>query len=184
MSQGTGTPGESYTPEAGSSPGSLSAAAPLSFDERRTWRLLRESCVGAANATKQKHLAFTLGISVRYLQDILKRLTEEHGKPIASSCREPMGTFVPETENEVNRYVQQLRSRALSDFKRIAALNRAAAHELLRQQRLEFGDSRAALRVAEAICASCGEPFEPSRSTQIYCSPECRFDAARARGSI
>lgn len=157
------------------------AARVLTSEERQVWDLIPR---GRANAVKQKRLAAQLFISTRTLQHVLKDLTEIHGLPIASACSPPMGVFIPETEAEIDAFVAQLRSRALSCFKRMSALNRAAASALIREQQIEIGFPEPPLRVAEAVCGQCHEPFKPSRSTQMYCGSECRYAAARQRGSI
>ena len=166
---------------AGEWAGAVPPGEPLAGQLLRVWLSVPS---GRARAIKQKYLAAQLDMSTRTLQQYLKDLTEVRGLPIASACSPPYGVFVPETPAEVDAFVAQLRSRALSCFKRIAALSRAAGVALLREQQLEIGFPEPSLPVAGAICCQCGKEFAPSRSTQIYCTSACRFDAARERGSI
>lgn len=179
-SLGANAPGGD-TPARGTEQPSSEPRPALTSEERRVWELIP---VGRANAIKQKRLAFECEISTRSLQHVLKDLTELRGLPIASACSNPMGVFIPETSEEVDAFVAQLRSRALSCFKRMNALNRAAASALLREQQMEIGFPEPRLRVARVICPQCGKPFLPSRSTQMYCGSDCRYAAARERGSI
>lgn len=155
-----------------------------SGDASRRSSLFRAIPRGRRNAIPQAELAAELGISTRSLQQSIKRSIELEGWPVASACSPPYGVFVPESPDELEAAVDQLRNRAVSLCRRIAALNHAAAETLLCDQQEEIGAPGPNLRVGEAVCPVCREAFRPKRSTQVYCRPECRYRAAKLRGSI
>lgn len=104
-----------------------SAPAGLSAEER-VWEALQDHR-GADSAITQELLAEICDMPLRRLQKVLKILTEENGRPIAASCRPPYGVFIPETPEEAEPYINQLRARGLSVYRRIKALDRAIARE-------------------------------------------------------
>ena len=159
----------------------------LTGTERRVMEQLHRH-VGRANAITQARLAFLSGLSgkdpVRKLQIILKRLAEEEGIPIASACGLPAGTFLVDDPAEANEYIANLRSRAMSCFCRIKALNSSVARELAQalQAELPLPDTgepeKNRARFADSPpgkCLWCGETFVRWRHDRLFCSTECRM---------
>lgn len=174
----------------------------LTFDEARTWDLLKRTCMGPDNATKQKHLAARLRMSTRLLQDILKDLTEIHGKPIAASCRPPYGVFVVTEPEQAEDYVAQLKARALSCLRRVSALEHISLRASMRNlfvQASQDGPSESQTKSPvptrvnrvqsgtvnrSLVCEYCGQWFLAApgyKHLTSYCSAECRYRAANER---
>lgn len=92
--------------------------------------LARTLGVGRRNAIKQADLADRLNTGTRRIQEALLSLTEKTGLEIVSPCTPPYGTFIAETEEELEEYLQQQESRARSGFYRVALLRRNRAQAL------------------------------------------------------
>ncbi len=157
-----------------SHPCSSSVAAPplrwLTSEERRIYEQIPR---GHENAIKQKYLAATCGISTRWLQRVLKILAETRGLMVASSCGKRSGVFIPVTEKEVHRYMDQLRSRGVSCFVRKAAIERAARRGLLGdvgQAVLDFDAVASRARNETATCWLCWEPLTGRQ--ERFCSED------------
>ncbi len=162
------------------SPPSVAASSGLTSEELKVWRLIPH---GHANAIKQKYLAAQCGMSTRVLQRILKRLTEDHGLPIVSSCSPPYGVFIPATAEEVDAFVGQLASRALSCQRRIVAVKASAGQELADAMQAVL-PLRPAGRPEEPCtvrsraprrCLTCRTEFPAWRKDRKFCSDKCRM---------
>lgn len=152
----------------------------LTSEERRVWELIPH---GRARAIKQSLLADAVGLSTRTLQHVLKDLTEVHGLPVASACSKPMGVFIPETEAEVDAFIEQLTSRALSCFRRIKALKVSAAMSLATELQTSL-PLRDAIEPEEPCtvrsraprrCLTCSAKFPAWRKDRKFCSDKCRM---------
>ncbi len=161
----------------------------MSAREALVWSVLSRNHRGRQGAIKQRQLAARCGLSTRKLQHVLKSLTERHHKPIASSCREPFGVFVPVTERERQRYIGQLRARATSCFKRLSAVSEAAARQTHRQVQQELWERADSLNTrvggasgVQRVClCGCGQSFVPNRGDQLYVDALHRYAAANRR---
>lgn len=119
--------------------------AALDRDQRIVYRMLTGHGVGLANAIKQRDLALMCWPDkarpdTRYLQIVLKELTEEHGVAIGTSCREPMGVYLIECREELDLYTKNLFARALSGLRRYSTLKKVHGDELAGQIRLAMGE--------------------------------------------
>jgi hypothetical protein len=91
---------------------------------------------GAARAVKESVLADDLnlgGRSTRHLQQLIEHLIVVQKKPIASSCRKPMGVFVAQTSEEKAAYANQLRGRIIGLARRMRAFSDAPLDETFKQ---------------------------------------------------
>ena len=111
----------------------------LTSEEAKVFALLKFH-VGGARALKVEIAAHAAGVSQREIRDILKHLTEKHGLAIASSVEPPYGVYLVETAEELERYCEQLKGRALSALRRMAILRKQHLGELLGQMKLEMSN--------------------------------------------
>jgi hypothetical protein len=94
---------------------------------------------GLRNAISVPSMAAQLGVSTRTAQDIKKRLVEQHGISIGSSCGKQHGWYLPETQSEVEATMKQYRNRVRSLCVLIAKTTAAAnLSGVMRQLALEF----------------------------------------------
>jgi hypothetical protein len=109
----------------------------LSADERAVYAALLDH-VGLARAIKQRDLAARVWPrpTTRRLQLVLKSLTEDHGVAIGTSCREPMGVYLIECEEDLKLYTKNLFARAMSGLRRYSRLTNVHGAELAGQVRL------------------------------------------------
>lgn len=84
--------------------------------------------IGAAAAVRQDVLADSCGISTRKLQDVTLDLNRR-GVPVVSSCVEPFGVFLADSDEELAAYDRQLRARLVGN-----ALRRGYVRRMLRQR--------------------------------------------------
>ena len=63
----------------------------------------------------------------RQVQDVVKRLREEHGQPILSSAGKPAGYYMAETTEEVEQCVAEHRRKAIHTLTMLRALRRHLA---------------------------------------------------------
>lgn len=107
---------------------------PLEF---RAWRLLRER-VGRMQAIRVPDLARLLSdrwndpagyrpVTARQVQDIVKRLREQHGCPILSSASRPPGYWWAETPEELEACIREQKRKAISTLICLRALRRHRA---------------------------------------------------------
>ena len=111
--------------------------------EARVLALLRVRR-GRAQAIKVEDLATLvgaggsgLGTGGRQVQDVVKRLREQHGVPICSAAGRPAGYYMAATADELEACYREHRSKALSTLKAMAAIKRVGLAELLGQLALE-----------------------------------------------
>ena len=88
---------------------------------------------GRDNAVSMKALADTLAVSTRDVQHLVKHLIEEHGKLIASATGRNHGYYYPDSAEEYQAAVDQLRHRIISLAARIRVLDRRAFEEIFGQ---------------------------------------------------
>lgn len=99
------------------------------------WDYLQRHARGRDRAVPQAELARILACNDRMLQNALLWLLEEQNRLVCSSCKPPMGVFVPVTLDEKTAYREQLRARLIGAARRIALVRQAplwpapAAHQ-------------------------------------------------------
>lgn len=161
---------------AGAAPGSSSSLSP---DAAAVLDAIIDA--DAEHPVKQDRIAERTGLSVRTVQDALKRLREDHGIPAVSRCRPPYGCFIAQSPSEAREYVQQLRARITSLYKSIKAVDAAAAREWLAEQQADLplrdGDDLRARSDGggKRACLWCDETFKPLRDDHRFCSDDCRM---------
>ena len=127
---------------------------------------------GEAKARPQATLAKLCGWfrpngdpDTRTVQHILKKLRETHGVLVASSCREPMGTYIIDEPKELDAYKRQLFSRVRETIDTIRRTDEGWRAELYDEL---FGS-----------CKNCGATIDKERD---YCGDSCRNEFhSRAR---
>lgn len=119
-------------------------------------------------------------------------ITDKTGQMVCARWSPPAraGMWLPANEAEEDEYIQRCLGRAYKTIARFRTLDRdrrvRIAQEI--QGLLDLGGQdrlqSKPLRVGDPICPQCTMAYERRRKGQIYCTPGCRFDAARDRGSI
>lgn len=104
--------------------------------ETRILDLLRKR-KGHKLAIRAKTIATLLGVSEREVRDAIKTLIEQYNHPIASTVEPPYGFFIPASQEEIEQYAQNLKSRIKSIAVRLRAFEANTAHRVLEQ--LELG---------------------------------------------
>ncbi len=99
------------------------------------WGHLYSFCRSAKNAQTQGQLAIRLGHGVRSIRKMTGQLADL-GYPVASSCEEPYGVFIPVTRAEQERYKAQLKSRIVKLAKRLRAFGLALTDEEIEQLKM------------------------------------------------
>ena len=101
----------------------------------------------------------------RKVQKVLRSLRKRHGIVWASSCREPMGTYIIDDPRELEAYKRQLFSRARETIDTIRRTDEGWRAELYDEL---FGS-----------CKNCGATIDKERD---YCGDSCRNEFhSRAR---
>ena len=77
------------------------------------------------NPIKDGQIAFELGLTIRQVADICKHLIEDYNIPIGAAKEYPMGRFIIDTREELDRYLTTLWATERSIRDRISALQRA-----------------------------------------------------------
>ncbi|MDP1860248.1 MAG: hypothetical protein Q8K82_16340 [Gemmatimonadaceae bacterium] len=93
---------------------------------------------GRGRAVGLEIVACVTGMSERLVQQIVARLIEQHGMPIGSAVKKPMGYFLIETEEELAESLSQLVHRLTALARRIAALKHSTMPIVLQQLALEI----------------------------------------------
>lgn len=97
--------------------------------EDRVMRALRNMrAIGAARAVTQAALASACGTNTRHLQEATLELNRR-GVAVLSSCVEPFGVFIAETDAEIAAYDRQLRARLIGN-----AMRRGYVRRILRDR--------------------------------------------------
>lgn len=109
----------------------------LSPDERLVLMELQRHR-GRGRAVGLEIVAGVTGMSERLVQQIVARLIEQHGMPIGSAVKKPMGYFLIETEEELAESLSQLVHRLTALARRIAALKHSTMPIVLQQLALEI----------------------------------------------
>jgi hypothetical protein len=86
---------------------------------------------GAGSARKVSEIAAAAGVPSRRVQEILHRLLHERGLPIGTSMTEPFGNYLIDTAEELERTVELLRRRGISNLARAAALSHMSVRRYL-----------------------------------------------------
>lgn len=102
----------------------------------KLWQFLDKNCRGMENAKKQSDIADIIGISVREVPKLTSVLTGEFGRPVASTMHRPYGIYIPETREEREEYITQLKSRIKALFRRLKAFSNATPGEIVGQMDL------------------------------------------------
>lgn len=110
---------------------------PLSSDELAVFAEVRRHR-GRARAVGLEIVAGLTGLSERKVQELVARLIEQHGVPIGSAVKHPMGYFLIETEEELAESLSQLVHRITALARRIAALKHSTLPIVLRQLALDL----------------------------------------------
>jgi len=108
---------------------------PLDNDEVRVLGIV-QTHRGKNAAIKGEEIARILGLDVRYVRDIIKRLVEDHHYRIGAlpDC----GYFMIQTAREAIEVCENLKHRAMSILKRMSVLKKVHLKELLGQLSLEI----------------------------------------------
>ena len=77
------------------------------------------------NPIKDGQIAFELGLTIRQVADICKHLIEDYNIPVGAAKEHPMGRFIIDTREELDRYITTLGATERSIRDRIRALQRA-----------------------------------------------------------
>lgn len=93
---------------------------------------------GRASAIGLDSVAGIAGISERTAQHVIAHLIEDHGQPIGSAVKKPMGYFLIETEEELAESLSQLVHRITALARRCAALKQSTTPLILKQLALEI----------------------------------------------
>ena len=122
--------------------GASSSLAPattsaLSADEGAVLAELRRHR-GRGRAVGLDLLAIVTDLSERHVQQVVASLIEDHGLPIGSAVKKPMGYFLIETDEELAESLSQLTHRITALARRIAALKRSTLPLVLQQLALEL----------------------------------------------
>jgi hypothetical protein len=115
----------------------LAPATTLSPDEYTVLAELRRHR-GRARAIGLDTIAILTDLSERHVQQVVAALIEDHGLPIGSAVKKPMGYFLIETEEELAESLSQLVHRLTALARRIAALKRSTLPLVLQQLALEL----------------------------------------------
>ena len=113
------------------------ATTGLTSDERAVLAELQRHR-GRARAIGLDTIAIASGLSERHVQQVVAMLIEQHGWPIGSAVKQPMGYFLIETDEELAESVSQLAHRLTALARRIAALKRSTTPLVLQQMALEM----------------------------------------------
>jgi hypothetical protein len=103
------------------------------------WTYLDRNHRGHEQAITEKLLAQAHGLNPRVLQEILEHLIVRQERPIASSCRPPMGVFVAQTAEEKAQYALQLENRIIGLARRRRAFTKAPLVKTFFQERIFDG---------------------------------------------
>ncbi|MGD0263558.1 MAG: hypothetical protein ABSD47_01225 [Candidatus Methylomirabilota bacterium] len=82
---------------------------------------------GRSQAVRVPDLAALVGTSPREIQDVVKRLREQHGCPILSSAGKPPGYWWAATAEELEICIREQRRKAISTLVVLRALRRHRA---------------------------------------------------------
>lgn len=93
---------------------------------------------GRVRAVGLEIVAGVTGLSERKVQEVVVRLIEQHGLPIGSAVKKPMGYFLIETQDELDESLSQLLHRLTALARRIAALKHSTTPLVLQQLALEI----------------------------------------------
>mgnify|MGYP001593389712 CR=1 FL=1 len=119
------------------SPQPSAVSTELSPDEKSVLEVLVRHR-GRAAAIGLDAVAGIAGISERVVQDVVVHLIEQHGHPIGSAVKHPMGYYLIETPDELAESLSQLVHRLTALARRIAALKQSTTPIVLRQLALEI----------------------------------------------
>jgi hypothetical protein len=100
--------------------------------------LLHRDHKGRDRAILVRDLSVYFRCPEREIRETLRLLNME-GYPIVTSTSIPMGVYWAATEQEVDEYLANLKARATSIFKRMAAIDKIKTKEFLKGQMELFG---------------------------------------------
>lgn len=99
---------------------------PTNFTQNDRQSLLNALQLGRSNAIGAKRLAllisFPVGGNQVKLRSLIKECIEQDGDLIGAATGKPAGFFLINTEGELNKYLDSLRNRTISDNDRRSAL--------------------------------------------------------------
>lgn len=137
-----------------------------------------------------KLLGFTGGRETirRRVQHLRDEIIEANGRVICANWGSPPGMYLPESEHDEDEYIGRVLSRAYTTIGQFRWLERTRRLRIAEEVQgiLGLGGEvdRQPLRVVDRSCPMCGGPVEGKRTDSIYCSADCRYQAARKRGSV
>jgi hypothetical protein len=100
--------------------------------------ILRRHGRGRGAAIGLDALAAWTGLSERHVQQVVAALIEDHGLPIGSAVKRPMGYFLIETDEELRESLSQLTHRITALARRIASRQHSTLPIVLQQLALEL----------------------------------------------
>lgn len=103
--------------------------------ERAVYAALRR---GRANARSVPTLAADTGLSTREVQSIVKHLILGHGVPVGTSMGKPYGNFIIDDPEDLKQTTDLLRTRAVHQLMRVAALQKMTHRRLLEEIQTEL----------------------------------------------
>ena len=93
---------------------------------------------GKDQAITVKDLSYRFKVSDREIRDCL-RILNLNGYPVLTSTGDPYGVYYASNEKEIDEYLANLKSRATSIFRRMAAIDRIKTKDFLSGQLKLFG---------------------------------------------
>ncbi len=105
----------------------------LSEEERAVYLLIRR---GRPHAVSVRSIRAVTGMDDVRVRKLVKHLIEEHGVLICSATRQPVGYYLPETEDEYKAGAAQIVSRIRSLARRLRAVDRAAFETIFGNERI------------------------------------------------
>lgn len=118
-------------------PERIDVTALCSTEERAVASLLNTR-EGADAAIQVKDAARAVGLPPRRVQAIVEHLVKDHRAPIGTSMRAPYGWYLVATPEEHEQVVGLHRARAMSELQRMAAHDKRAALDLMREIQTEL----------------------------------------------
>ncbi len=105
------------------------------------WAYLDKHCHGAANARTKCLIRIDTGISEREVEKAIELLNKLEDRGVCSSCKPPLGYFVAETAEEINGYIEQIKSRLFSGRERLNSLYPARERLLREEEKRRVGEA-------------------------------------------
>lgn len=103
--------------------------------ERAVYKALRR---GGANARTVREIAAETGISTREVQSVVSHLILGHGVPVGTSMGKPFGNYLIDDPEDLKQTADLLRTRAIHQLMRVAALQKMTHRRLLEEIQTEL----------------------------------------------